>query len=54
MPQGRVLRLILEADATILASTNDWANTIETDATHISALSLRLADLSTQTTRRVE
>ncbi len=48
MPRGLVLRLIIEADATVIWSADHWANIIETEATHISALNLWFADLSTQ------
>ena len=48
MPKGRILRLIIEADATVFWSANDWATKIETEAIHISALNLWFADLSTQ------
>jgi glucoamylase len=48
MQPGQILRLIVAADATILWSTNDWANTNKADATHISALDVWFADLSTE------
>jgi glucoamylase len=48
MPKGRLLRLIIEAEASILWTTNDGADTIETNATHIGALNLWFADLATQ------
>jgi glucoamylase len=47
MPTGRILRLIVEADASIVWSVDDWANTTKTDATQIGALSLWFADLPT-------
>ena len=48
MPRGRVLRLMVDAGATIVWSANDWASTNKTDATQISALNLWFADLSTE------
>ena len=48
MPKGRVLRLILEAEASILWTINGWASTFETKAAPIKALNLWFADLSTQ------
>jgi glucoamylase len=48
MPPGQILRLIVAADATILWSANDWTSTNKADATHISALDIWFADLSTE------
>ena len=48
MPAGRVLRLIVAADAIIIWSANDWATTSQMDATQISALNLWFADLPTE------
>ena len=48
MSPGKILRLIVAADATIVWSANDWASTSKADATHISALNLWFADLPTE------
>ena len=48
MPPGRVLRLIVEADATVSWSTDGWASTTNAAATQISALNLWFVDLPTQ------
>jgi glucoamylase len=47
MPPGKVLRLIIAADATIAWSANDWVNTNRVEAAHISALNLWFVDLPT-------
>ena len=47
MPHGKILRLIVAAEATIVWSANDWASANKMDATHISALNLWFADLPT-------
>ena len=47
MSHGKILRLIVPVDATIVWSINDWASTNKSDATHISALNLWFADLPT-------
>jgi glucoamylase len=44
----QTLRLIVVADATVIWSTNAWANTNRTDATQIRVLNLWFADLPTQ------
>ena len=48
MPPGKILRLILVADATIVWSANAWASTNTADATPISALDVWFADLPTE------
>jgi glucoamylase len=47
MSQGKTLRLILTADATIPWSTNGWASANEVEATYVSALNVWFADLPT-------
>jgi len=48
MPPGRILRLIVGAEATIAWSANNWTSTNKVDATPVSALNLWFADLPTQ------
>ena len=48
MPPGKTLRLIVAADAAIVWSADGWANTDTIQATHIEALRLWFADLSTE------
>ena len=48
MPAGKILRLILTADATVVWSANAWTSTNKTDAAHISTLNLWFADLPTE------
>lgn len=48
MPPGRILRLIVGADATIVWSAVGWASTSQADAAHISALDVWSTDLPTQ------
>jgi len=45
---GRILRLIVATDATIVWSANDWASTNRADAINNSVLNLWFADLSTE------
>jgi glucoamylase len=45
MLHGKILRLIIAADVTIVWSINGWASTNKADATHISALNVWFADL---------
>jgi glucoamylase len=47
MSPGKILRLIVAADATIVWTGNDWTSTNKADAAHISALNLWFADLPT-------
>jgi glucoamylase len=44
---GKILRIILFAEATIVWSTNDWASTQQLDTTHESELTLWFADFPT-------
>jgi glucoamylase len=48
MPPGKIFRLIIAADATIVWSVNGWASTNKSDATHVSALNVWFADLPTE------
>ena len=48
MRAGRILRLIVEADATVAWSANRWAGANKTDSIHIQALNMWFADLSTE------
>jgi glucoamylase len=45
--RGKVLRIILAADATIVWSTDGWARSNETDTTHEGGLDLWFADFQT-------
>ena len=47
MSRGKILRVILAAEATIVWSTNDWANTNESETGHESGLNLWFTDLPT-------
>jgi glucoamylase len=48
MRPGRILRLIVEAEATVVWSANNWAGANKTDSIHIQALNMWFADLSTE------
>jgi glucoamylase len=48
MAQGKILRLIVTADATLAWSANGWASTNKMDAAHIAALNVWFAELSTE------
>ena len=48
MPPGRILRLILAADATVVWSGDGWASTNRVDTAHLRALDLWFADLPTE------
>lgn len=48
MPHGKILRLIIAEDATIVWSVNGWASTNRVDATNDSALNLWFTDLPTE------
>jgi glucoamylase len=48
MPPGKILRLIVAADATIVWTATGWASTNKTDATPVSALNMWFADLQTK------
>jgi glucoamylase len=45
---GKILRLILAADATVLWSDNVWASTNKSEAIHVGALNVWFADLPTE------
>ncbi len=46
MPPGKILRLILPADATVVWTADGWAQTNKTEAAQVSELNLWFADLS--------
>jgi glucoamylase len=48
MSQGKILRLIVAADATISWSADNWASTNRVDTAHDTALNLWFADLPTE------
>jgi glucoamylase len=48
MPPGKILRLIVAADATVVWTANHWASTNKADATPVSALNVWFADLPTE------
>ena len=45
---GKILRLILAADATVLWSDNVWASTNKSEAIHVTALNVWFVDLPTE------
>jgi glucoamylase len=45
---GKILRLIVAADATVAWSADNWASTNRMDTTHNSALNVWFADLPTE------
>ena len=47
MPRGKILRIILPAEATIVWSTDNWTRTNQSDTTHESGLNLWFADFPT-------
>jgi glucoamylase len=47
MPPGRILRILVAADATVSWTANHWASADKVDATHIVALNVWFADLPT-------
>ena len=47
VPRGKILRIILAAEATIVWSTDGWAHTNTTETTHQSELNLWFADFQT-------
>jgi glucoamylase len=47
MPHGKILRIILPAEATVVWSTNDWATTNKSDTAHEDGLNLWFADFPT-------
>lgn len=48
MSHGKILRIIVAADATIVWSANDWVSTNRADAINNSVLNLWFADLPTE------
>ena len=46
MPQGRTLRLILEADATVTWSADRWTHTLKAEAVQMRSLGVWFADLT--------
>jgi len=48
LPQGRILRLIVAADATMVWTADGWAGTNRTDATHLGSLDIWFADIPTE------
>ena len=48
MSHGKLLRLIVAADATVAWSADNWASTNKVDTTHNSALNVWFADLTTE------
>jgi glucoamylase len=48
MPTGKILRLIVGADANVVWSADGWASTNKTDATRITALDMWFVDLPTE------
>jgi glucoamylase len=49
IPQGKLLRLLVSAEATITWSANDWASTNKVETTHNCLLNLWFTDLPTET-----
>ncbi len=48
MAPGKLLRLIVAADATVAWSADNWASTNRVDTAHNSALNVWFADLPTE------
>ena len=48
MPRGKILRILLAAEATIVWSTGDWARSNQTVTTHENELNLWSADFPTE------
>jgi glucoamylase len=48
VPRGKILRIILAMEATIVWSANQWAGTNKSDTSGISALDLWFADFPTK------
>jgi len=46
--RGKILRIILAAEASIVWSTDEWAQTNESDTSHESTLNLWFADFPTE------
>ena len=49
MPHGKILRIILAAEATVVWSNDYWNNTKKSETTDINALDLWFADFPTKT-----
>ncbi|MEO5713024.1 MAG: glycoside hydrolase family 15 protein [Luteolibacter sp.] len=49
MPRGKILRIIVAADATVHWASDGWQNTIKIEAVKIDTLNLWFADLPTET-----
>jgi glucoamylase len=49
MPQGKILRLILAAEATVVWSDDRWKNIKKTEASSFNVLNLWFADFPTNT-----
>ena len=47
MSHGKILRIILAEEATIIWSTDGWVSTNQSDTTHESGLNLWFADFPT-------
>jgi glucoamylase len=47
MPQGKIMRVVLADEATVVWSANDWGQTNESHATQASEMNLWFADLPT-------
>ena len=47
MPHGKILRLMVEAEATVVWSDDHWSSTKKSDTTNIDALGLWFVDFST-------
>ena len=48
MPRGKILRIILPAEATILWSTDDWVRTNKSKTANESGLNLWFVDFPTE------
>ncbi len=48
MPRGKILRLVVEADATVVWSADGWVHTDRMQAMHVGALNLWFVDLPTE------
>ena len=49
MPHGKILRVILAAEATVVWSEDHWKNTKKSDTVSVAALDLWFADFSIKT-----
>jgi glucoamylase len=48
LPQGKILRLVVANDSTVVWTANAWSNTNKTEATRLEVLNLWFADLPTE------